>query len=114
MKTFYKVTITKQSVGSAVRYKEPPLQGKIIAKVTDMESMGDYRIVIMECDEVQHKTILTMGGVVELSEKESVKLAAQFQPKRTVTKFNPRTRKAEKIRIPACNLNKLYENQAQD
>jgi hypothetical protein len=109
MTTFYKVTVTKEPVGSAVRHKEPPLQGNIIIKVTDSTTKGNYKIIVIDCDDKQNKVNLSTPGVEALTEEQAVKLAAKYQPQRTVVEFNPRTRKKEKNTIPACDLRKFYE-----
>ena len=109
MIAFYKVSITKEPVGSAIRHKEPPLQGKIVIKVTDSTTQGDFKIFVMECDDAQNKANLSTPGVEQLSEEQAVKLAAKYQPKRTMVEFNPRTMKEEKVTIPACDLRKFYK-----
>lgn len=111
MNVFYKVSITKEPVGSAVRHKEPSLQGKIIIKVTDSATRGDFKIFVMECDGTQNKANLSKPGVEALSEEQAVKLAAKYQPKRTMAELNPRTMKEEKVTIPACDLKKFYKKQ---
>jgi hypothetical protein len=109
MNVFYKVIITKEQVGSAIRHKEPSLQGNIIIKVTDSTTGGDYKIFVMDCNDAQNQANLSKPGVEELSEEQAVKLAAKYQPKRTMTELNPRTMKEEKITIPACDLRKFYK-----
>jgi hypothetical protein len=107
MERFYNVAITKVPIGSAVEYKEPALQGKIIIKVSDIKTSGNYKLFVVDCNDEQNKANLTFSGVSELSEDEAVKLAAQYQPQRHVTRFNPETRKEEKITLPACDLKKF-------
>ncbi len=107
MKRFYKVAITKQPVGSAVEHKEPAVQGRAIVKVTDSTTAGDYKIFVLDCDNAQHKANLATPGVDELSEEQAIKLAAQYQPKRTLTEFNPRTMNEEKIEVSACDLTRF-------
>jgi hypothetical protein len=109
MTTFYKVTVTREPVGSALRHKEPPLQGSIIIKVTDSTTKGNYRIIVIDCDDKQNKVNLAAPGVEALTEEQAVKLAAKYQPRRTVVEFNPRTGKKEKNTIPACDLGKFYK-----
>lgn len=109
MKRFYKATITKQPIGSAVRHKEPAVQGKVIVKVTDSTTAGDYKLLVIDCDDAQNKTNLTVPGVEELSEEQALKLAAQYQPERTLTHLNPVTMEEEEIDVPACDLRKFYK-----
>ena len=109
MKRFYKATITKQPIGSAVRHKEPAVQGKVIIKVTDSTTAGDYKLLVIDCDNAQNKANLTIPGVEELSEEQALKLAVQYQPKRTLTQLNPVTMEEEEIDVPACDLEKFYK-----
>lgn len=109
MKRFYNIAITKVPIGSAIEYKEPALQGKVVIKVSDMTTAGNYKLFVIDCDDAQNKANLVSHGVSELSEDKAVKLAAKYQPKRTVTRFNPRTMKEEKITIPVCDLKKFYQ-----
>ncbi len=111
MKKFYKVAITKRPIGSAIEHKEPAMQGDIIIKVTDSTTAGDHKIFVIECDDAQHKANLTSSRIEELSEERAIKLAAEYQPKRTLTRFNPLTMKKEKTDIPACDLRKFYKKQ---
>ncbi len=66
-------------------------------------------IIVVDCTEKQHKANLNLSGVEELSETDAIKLAARYQPERTVTRFDPTTMKEEKITIPACDLKKFIE-----
>ncbi|NIM18407.1 MAG: hypothetical protein GTO45_41030 [Candidatus Aminicenantes bacterium] len=109
MNVFYKVSITKEQVGSAIQHKEPSLQGKIVIKVMDSTTRGDFKIFVMECDEAQNKANLSKPGIEKLTEEQAVKLAAKYQPKRTMVELNPRTMKEEKVTIPACDLRKFYK-----
>ena len=109
MKRFYKATITKQPIGSAVRHKEPAVQGKVIVKVTDSTTAGDYKLLFIDCDDAQNKTNLTIPGVEELSEEQALELAAQYQPKRTLTQLNTVTMEEEEIDVPACDLRNFYK-----
>ncbi len=109
MKTFYKVSVTKQSDGTAIVHKEPPLQGEIITKITDSSTAGDFKIVALECTEEQHEENLAYPGVVALDEAEAVKLAPKYQPKRSFTELNPRTGKEEKLELPAADLTRLLQ-----
>lgn len=111
MNRFYRVVITKQPVGSAVRHKEPAMQGRVIIKVTDSTTAGNYKLFVMDCDDAQHEANLTLSGVEALLEAEAVKLAAQYQPRRTLTRFNPVTLEKGEIEIPGCDLGKFYQKQ---
>ncbi len=104
MKAYYKATITKQPIGSAILHKEPPLQGEIVTKVTDMTTAGDNKIIVMECSDQEHQFNLARSDVVELEEAEASKLAAKYQPTHEETEINPRTLKEEKIKRPAFDL----------
>jgi hypothetical protein len=109
MERFYRATITKQPIGSAVRHKEPAVQGTVIVKVTDSTTAGDYKILVIDCDDAQNKANLTIPGVEELSEEHALKLAAQYQPERTLTQPNPVTMEEEEIDVPTCDLRKFYK-----
>ena len=111
MRKFYKVAITKRPVGSAVQHIEPSIKGNIIIKVTDSTTAGDYKLFVIDCDDAQHKANLATAGIEELSEEQAVQLAAEFQPKRTLTQLNPVTMKEEKVTVPACDLKKFYQKQ---
>jgi hypothetical protein len=107
MKTYYRVTITKQPVGSAIKHREPPIQGHVIFKVTDGASAGDYRLVAIEATDAQHKANLALAGIEELTESQAAKLAKQYRPKTTRTRFSFRKGRQEKITRPAADLKKL-------
>lgn len=109
MVKFLKVSITKLPIGTAVEHKEPALQGEIITKVTDTTTAGDYRIIVLESDEAQCKANLAIMGVEELSEAEAVKLAAKYQPKRTVTQIPPFAKQKEKVAVPVFDLKKFLK-----
>jgi hypothetical protein len=109
MRRFYKVAITKWPVGTAVQHREPAVQGKVIVKVTDSTTGGDYKVFVVDAGDDQHKANLALPAVEGLSESQAVKLAAKYQPKRTLTQFNPLTGKKEKTTIPTCDLKKLYQ-----
>lgn len=104
MKAFYKVAVTKQPIGSAVRHVEPPLAGEVVIKVTDSNTRGDFKLVVIDCSEAQHADNLLLPGVAEVPEAEAVALAPKYQPKRTMTELNPRSGKQEKFTIPAADL----------
>ena len=91
MTRFYKVAITKHPVGSAIRHKEPAVQGKVIVRVSDSTTAGDYKLLVMDCDEAQNKSNLAIPGVEELSEEQTVHLATRSQPQRICADINPRT-----------------------
>ncbi|MGA1870551.1 MAG: hypothetical protein ACMUJM_18605 [bacterium] len=116
MKRFYKVAITKVPLGTAIEYREPPLQGKVVIKVSDTETAGSYQLFVVECDDTQNRDNIASPFVSELSEEEAVKLAAHYQPQRTVIRHQPqrqgshphsRLRMREKITLPACDLKKF-------
>ncbi len=112
MKRFYKVTITKWPIGSAVEHREPPVQGAIIVKVTDITTGGDYRLFLVDASDEQHQSNLSLTGVEELSEEQAIKLAAEYQPQRTFKRFNPETRQEEQISVPTLDLRMFYQQQA--
>jgi hypothetical protein len=111
MNRFYRVAITKRPVGTAVQHREPAVQGKVITKVTDLTTAGDYKLFVVDASDAQHEANLTLSGVAELSEAEAVKLATVYQPERIITQFDPLTRKEEKLTVPACDLEKFYKRQ---
>jgi len=106
---YYKVSITKRSIGSAVVHKEPAIEGKIIAKVVDSKTAGDYVLLVVDCSDAQNKTNLSLQDVEEQSEAQAVKLAAKFQPRRRVIRSKPPQRE-EKVAIPALDLNKILKD----
>ena len=108
MNHFYRVAITKQFLGSAIEHKEPPLQGQIQTKVTDSTTQGDFKIIIVDCDDTQHQYNLNLSGVQNLAEDEVTKLAPLYQPERTIKRFDPKTRKEEAVVMPAADLSRFY------
>ena len=111
MNRFYKVAVTKWPVGSAVQHREPAVQGKVIIKVTDSKTVGDYKLLVVDASEAQHEANLALPGVEAVSEEHAVKLAGEYQPKRTLVQFNPLTGEEELITVPACDLKKFYQKQ---
>jgi hypothetical protein len=111
MNRFYKVAITKWPVGSAVEHREPAVQGHILTKVTDSTTGGDFKLFLVDGDEAQHQTNLSLAGVEELAEEQAVRLAAEYQPQRTFKRFNPQTRQEEQISVPTLDLRKFYQKQ---
>lgn len=109
MKAFYKVTVTKQSIGSAIMHKEPPLEGEVVTKVTDTATAGDFKLIVLDCTAEQHEANLTLSGVVALSDKAAAELAPKYQPKRTLTEFDPRTGKEERSTIQAVDLRAVLQ-----
>ena len=107
MNRFYRIAVTKVPVGSAIEHREPPLQGEVVIKVSDLATEGDSRLVVVDATNNQHKINTATPGVEEISEADAVKLAAKYQPKRTMTRFNPQTRKEEKITLSAVDLKKF-------
>jgi len=108
MNHFYRVVITKQFLGSAIEHKEPSLQGQIQAKVTDSTTQGDFKIIIIDCDDTQYQYNLNLSGVHNLEEDEVTKLAPLYQPERTIKRFDPKTRKEESVVMSAANLTRFY------
>ena len=104
MRAYYKVMVSKQPVGSAVMHKEPPLEGEVVTKVTDMTTGGDYKLIVLDCDDEQHQGNLTVPGVAEVSDSEAADLAPKFQPERTMTEFDPASGKESKFSVPAVDL----------
>lgn len=114
MKNYYKINVTKQSVGTAIMHREPPLQGEIITKATDITSAGDFKLVVVECDDEQHRTNLSLAGVVSVSEADAEQLAPKFQPKRSIKEFDIQTGKSIKREVPAFDIKnfvKQYDKQ---
>jgi hypothetical protein len=109
MHKFYKASITKRLIGTAIQHKEPPVQGEIIIKVTDSTTAGDFKIFVVNANDNQHKANLALDGIELLTEDQALKLAKKYQPKRTTTRFNPGTMKEEQITLPACDLKKFYK-----
>ena len=112
MNRFYKVAITKVPIGSAIEHREPRVQGRIIVKVTDVTTGGDYQLFLVDASDEQHQANLTLAGVEELSEEQAIKLAAEYQPQRSFKRFNPQTRQEEQISVPTLDLRKFYQKQA--
>ena len=110
MKRFYKVAITKRSIGSAVEHREPEVAGQVIVKVTDSTTAGDYKLFVIDCSDAQHQTNLGIPGIEEVSEEQAVTLAVKYQPQRTLTRLNPQTRQEEHITVQACDLKRFYED----
>ena len=108
MERFYRVAITKVPIGTAVEYREPAIKGKVIVKVSDMTTSGSFKLFVVKCDDAQNEANLAFSGVSELSEDNALKLAAQYQPQRQVTRFNSKSRKEETTDIPVCDLRKYY------
>jgi hypothetical protein len=110
VKRFYKVAITKRSIGSAIEHREPGVEGHVLVKVTDSTTAGDYKLFVIDCNDAQHQANLDTPGIEEVSEDQAVTLAAKYQPQRTLTRLNPQTRKEEHITVPACDLKQFYEH----
>lgn len=108
MNHYYRVAITKQFLGSAIEHKEPPLSGQIQAKVTDATTQGDFKIIIVDCDDSQHRLNITLPGVQILEEDEVTQLAPLYQPQRTIKRFDPKTRQEESVVMPAADLTRFY------
>ena len=108
MNHFYRVVITKQFLGSVIEHKEPPLQGQIQAKVTDSTTQGNFKIIVVNCDDNQHQFNLSSPAIQNLEENEVTKLAPLYQPERVIKRFDPKTRKKEQVVIPAADLSRFY------
>ncbi len=113
MEVHYRVKIAKESIGSAIQHKEPPLEGNVTVKVGDTQTRGAYKVIVLDCTAAQHAENLTLPGVQELNQDRAVKLAARFQPKRKMVKMKPHFKKgkdpdedAEDINVPVLDLKK--------
>lgn len=104
MRAYYRVSVIKQAVGSAIMHKEPPLEGDVVTKVTDVTTAGDYKLIVLDCDDEQHQANLTVPGVAEVSDSEAADLAPKFQPERTLTEFDPASGKESTLNVPAADL----------
>lgn len=109
MKAYYRVNVTKQSRGSAIVHREPPLHGDVVFKLTDTATAGDFKLVVMECTAEQHEGNLGLPGVAGLSEAEAAELAPKYQPRRSRLVFDPRTGKEERVDAPAADLAVLLQ-----
>ncbi len=109
MKAYYKVTITKERDGTAIIHNEPPLQGDVIVKISDMTTAGDQKLVAVEVNKEQHTANLAMSGVAAIEENEAVKLAPKFQPKHKVKEFNRHTGAEETREIKAFDIIKYIK-----
>ncbi|HEY0733609.1 MAG TPA: hypothetical protein VGD69_01780 [Herpetosiphonaceae bacterium] len=112
MNRCYKVAVIKRPIGTAIEYQEPPVQGKLITKVFDSTTGGDYELIVLDADDGQHQANVALAGVEELSEEQAVDLAATYQPERTLTRINPRTMTEEQETVPACDLRKILDRSA--
>lgn len=110
MNYFYRTAITKQSLGTAILHKEPPFQGHILAKVTDLATQGDFKIIVVNCDNAQHQFNINLPSVQNLEEEEVTKSAPLYQPEQATRQLNPETHKEEQVVIPAANLTRFYSN----
>lgn len=110
MNHFYRVTITKQLLGSAIEHKEPSLQGQIQAKVTDSTTQGNFKIIVVNCDDDQHQLNLSSSAIQNLEENEVTELAPLYQPERTIKRFDPKNHKSKQVVILAADLSRFYFN----
>ena len=101
---FYQVRIMKVSVGTAVEHRAPAIQGAIQRTVTDAATHGDYQLFVVEADDNQHQANVALPDVKALSAEEAQALAPQYQPQRTITHFDPLTRKQTQVERPAADL----------
>jgi hypothetical protein len=109
MNRFYKATINKIPIGTAIQHQEPPIQGKLVVKVVDTSTAGDFMVMVVNAGDKQHKANLALPAIESLTEAQAVKLAKKYQPKRTMTDINPRTMAEEETTFPACDLKKYYQ-----
>jgi hypothetical protein len=107
MYRFYKMTIDKRPIGSAIEHREPPLRGTVITKVTDITTAGDYKLAVVDADDTQHRHNEALPGVDVLEEDEAVKLAPQYQPATTEERPNPMDHTLQKVQRPAVDLEAL-------
>jgi len=108
MPRFYNVTVDKRSIGTAIEHREPPLQGKVLAKVSESQTDGDHRLIVLDCSDDQDRLNLAQAGVTALSETDAVALAARYQPAWSGKRLNPTTRQMEQVSLPALDLRMYY------
>ena len=89
MNRFYNVTITKRRFGSAIEHLVPPLEGTVAVSVFEVATNGNHRLFVVDATDTQHKKNQVLPGVEVLKEAQAIKLAAQYQPARTLTRFEP-------------------------
>ncbi len=89
MNRFYNVTITKRRFGSAIEHHVPPLEGTVAVSVFEVTTNGNHRLLVVDATDTQHQKNQVLPGVEVLEEAQAVKLATQYQPARTITRFEP-------------------------
>ena len=104
MERYYKVPIDKRRIGSAIQHREPPLQGTLLTKVTEMKTHGNVKIIVIDADEQQHQRNVLLPGVEEIDAVGAATLAAEFQPEHDVEEPDPITRERKKRKQPAVKL----------
>jgi hypothetical protein len=82
-----------------VEHRPPAIQGTVQRTVTDAGTRGDYQLLVVEANDNQHQANVTLPDVKELSAEDAQALAPQYQPQRTVTRFDLLTRKETKVEI---------------
>jgi len=101
---FYKAKIIKRPVGTAIEHIMPLFQGNVITNVYDINTEGDFRLFVIDCTEEENRSNISLDGVNLLSENDAIALAAEFQPARSIVKFNMETKTEEVQEIPALDL----------
>lgn len=104
MQRFYRVTVTKRFVGTAIEHHEPALDGEVVVKVNDAATRGDFVLVVLDADDGQHERNLSLPGVEGLEAAAAIELAAEYQPARTTRRVDPLTRDTEIVDVPAVDL----------
>ncbi len=101
---YYRGRIEKHPVGTAVEHREPPLEGEVVVSVRDSTTGGDYKLFVVDSDDAQHESNLTLPGVEPLEEDAAVELAARYQPATTGERFDPQTGAVEAFDVLAVDL----------
>jgi hypothetical protein len=107
MRRFYRVAVEKHPVGSAIEFREPPLEGEVVVKVSEAATQGASRVVVLDADDEQDERNRTLAGVEALDEEAAVALSAEYQPASSGTRFDPATRKTEEVETPAVDLARI-------
>lgn len=109
MNRFYQIAIFKYPLGStAIEHREPPIQGEILVKVTDINTRGDFKLMVVDCDNEQHQTNLILPGVLNITEAKAIELARRYQPERLLAEFDRETGKKQSKLMPAVDLTQFY------
>lgn len=104
MRRFYRVAVDRHAVGSAIEFREPPLEGEVVIKVSEAASEGASRVVVLDADDEQDERNLELDGVEALDEEAAVELAAKYQPASRGRRLDPSTGKVEEAERPAVDL----------